>query len=215
MIYNVLLITEQKLKDFTAINDNVDTTELRFAIQTAQNIFLQETLGTNLFEYILKLVKDGDIDLIQYDDYKELLNNFIQPMLIQYSYYLSLDNFFVKFMNIGLVQNRSEQGNPIDIRTLTYLKNNAKNLAEFQDNLLRRHLVFNSWKYPQYTLTSNNGDLIPEFTGAFKSNVILPGGRRILGYPGYGAGNAGGGYGVNPVYDCGYPWWYGGRRSGE
>jgi len=117
------------------------------------------------------LVDNGDIDTLPYIRYKELLNNFIQPMLIQYSYYLSLDNFFVKFMNIGLVQNRSEQGNPIDIRTLTYLKNNAKNLAEFQDNLLRRHLVFNSWKYPQYTLTSNNGDKVARiFSLSFDPN---------------------------------------------
>lgn len=165
MIYNVLLITEQKLKENTPINDNVDTSELRFSIQQAQTIFIQESLGTNLYEYILGLVQNGDIDLAQYSDYKDLLKNFIQPTLISYAYYLALDNFYVKFMNIGLVQNRSEQGNPIDIRTLTYLKNNAKDNAQFNDNLLRRHLVFNNWKYPQYTVTTNNGQLIPEFGG--------------------------------------------------
>lgn len=216
MIYNVLLITEQKLKENTPINDNVDTSELRFSIQQAQTIFIQESLGTNLYEYILGLVQNGDIDLPQYSDYKELLRNFIQPTLISYAYYLALDNFYVKFMNIGLVQNRSEQGNPIDIRTLTYLKNNAKDNAQFNDNLLRRHLVFNNWKYPQYTVTTNNGQLIPEFGGAFKSPITLPSNGRFSSKNGSGLNlGTGSGYSGSNWYGCPYPWWYGGPGSGE
>lgn len=213
MIYNVLLITEQLLKQNTPINDNVDTSELRFSISQAQTIFIQESLGTNLYEFILELVQNGDIDDAQYIDYKELLRNFIQPTLISYAYYLALDNFYIKFMNIGLVQNRSEQGNPVDIRTLSYLKTNAQNNAQFNDNLLRRHLVFNNQKFPQYTLTTNNGQLIPEFGGAFKSSMVLPTNGR------YGSKNAsglgyGGSYGNN-FYGCPYPSWYGGTGSGE
>jgi len=205
MIYNVLLISEQKLKDNTSINENVDSSELRFCIQQAQQIFIQESLGTNLYEYILKLVKDGDIDLPAKVKYKELLNNFIAPTLISYAYYLALDNFFVKFVNVGLQSYRSEQSSNIGIKEFTYLKNNSKAQAEFNDNLLRRHLVFNNADYPQYTLTTNNGQLIPEFGGAFKSSVTLPSRGR------YGIG----GYGLNPIYDCPIPSWYGGRGSGE
>ena len=214
MIYDVLLISEQKLKSNTPINDNVDSSELRFSIQQAQQIFIQETLGTNLYEYILDLVKTGDIDDPIKIDYKELLNNFIQPTLISYSYYLALDNFWVKFVNIGLQNMRSEQGTPIDIRGLTYLKNNARDNAQFNDNLLRRHLVFNNWKYPQYTLTTNNGQLIPEFGGAFKSSITLPTAGRTYTKNGSGL-SLGGNYGNQNFYGCPIPWWYGGRGSGE
>ena len=100
MAYNVLFISEQKLKDNTPITDNVDSSELRFAIQQAQAIQLQESLGTNLYEYLLQVVDDNTIntDPALYR-YKGLLDNFIQPTLIAFSYYLSLDNFWVKFMN--------------------------------------------------------------------------------------------------------------------
>ena len=120
MIYNVLLISEQKLKDNTPINDNVDTAELRFSIQQAQQIFIQESLGTNLYEYILGLVSNGDIDDPSKIHYKELLNNFIQPTLISYAYYLALDNFYLKFVNIGLQQMRSEQGRVRRVLNLCY-----------------------------------------------------------------------------------------------
>ena len=177
MAYNVLFISEQKLKDNTPITDNVDSSELRFAIQQSQAIQLQESLGTNLYEYLLKIVDDNTIntDAGLYR-YKALLDNFIQPTLIAWSYYLSLDNFWVKFMNVGLVQNRNEQGSAVDLKTLQYLKNNAKNQAEFQDNLLRRHLLFRSGWYPEYFSGNlNDGQLPPETDSAFKANMTLPG----------------------------------------
>lgn len=207
MIYNVLLITEQKLKDNTPINENVDVSELRFCISQAQQIFIQESLGTNLYEKILKLVQDNEIGLPANINYKELLNNFIQPTLISYSYYLGLDNFFVKFVNTGLQQFAGEQSSSIGFKEFQYLKNTAKDNAEFNDNLLRRHLVFNNWKYPEYTVVENNGQLIPEFGGAFKSSIVLPPSGR-------------GGRGINGTYgsdyfNCSVPWWYGGKGSGE
>lgn len=176
MVYNVLFISEQKLKDNTPINDNVDSSELRFCIQQAQNLQLQETLGTNLYNKLLQLVDTGDIDNISYIKYKELLNNFVQPTLISFAYYLSLDNFWVKFINIGLVQNRSEQGQPVDLKTLQYLKQNALNQAEFNNNLLRRHLIFRSGWYPEYTSGAlNNGQLPPDTNNAFTAGITLPG----------------------------------------
>lgn len=174
---NVLFISEQKLKENTAINENVDSSELRFAIQQAQTIFLQESLGTNLYQKLQELVDNGDINQPQYDKYKELLNQFVQPTLISYAYYLALDNFFVKFMNVGLVQNRNEQGGNVDLKTLQYLKQNAKNQSEFNDNLLRRHLVFRSGWYPEYVSGDlNNGQLPPDSQNPFKSSITTPGG---------------------------------------
>ena len=206
MIYNVLLISEQKLKDNTPINENVDSSELRFCIQQAQTIFIQETLGTNLYEYILEAVSNGDIDTIGYIRYKELLNNFIQPTLISYAYYLGLDNFFVKFVNVGLQSFSTEQSNPIGIKELTYLKNNARDNAQFNDNLMRRHLVFNNQWYPQYTLIENNGQLVPEFGGAFKTSITLPAGGNI-------GGNFGIRGGIGGLFNCPIPWWYSGNNS--
>lgn len=203
MVYNVLLISEQKLKDNTPINENVDSSELRFCISQAQQIFIQESLGTNLYEYILEAVQNGDIETAGYIHYKELLNNFIQPTLISYAYYLGLDNFFVKFVNVGLQSFSTEQSNPIGIKELMYLKNNAKDNAQFNDNLLRRHLVFNNANFPQYTLVTNNGQLIPEFGGAFKSSITLPAGRNIRGNFGIRSG-------FGSIFGCPYPSWYGG-----
>jgi hypothetical protein len=212
MLYNVLFISEQKLKDNTPITDNVDSSELRFAIQQAQTIQIQESLGTNLYEYFLKIIDDNtintDVTLIRY---KELMNNFIQPTLIAYSYYLSLDNFWVKFMNVGLVQNRNEQGSSVDLKTLQYLKTNAENQAQFQDNLLRRHLLFRSGWYPEYFSGNlSDGQLPPETDTPFKSSMTLPN----AGYYASGRGWNGNFNMMGPL--CagnGFPTWYNGGNS--
>ncbi len=62
MAKNVLFISESKLKDNTPITDNVDSSELRFAIQQAQAIQIQETLGTNLYEYLLTIVDNDTVN---------------------------------------------------------------------------------------------------------------------------------------------------------
>lgn len=207
MIYNVLLISEQKLIDNTAINgSNVDTSELRFCIQQGQTLFLQESLGTNLYEKLLQLVDDNEIGLSGNTKYKNLLDNFVQPTLIQYAYYIALDNFFVKWANVGLVQNRTEQGGSIDLKTLQYLKTNAKNNAEFNDNLLRRHLIFKSGEYPEYVSGNlNDGQLPPETNSAFKSSITTPGQGYYYGSSWNWKYNA-----MGPLCaGSGFPTWYG------
>ena len=196
MLYNVLFISEQKLKDNTPITDNVDSSELRFAIQQAQTIQIQESLGTNLYEYLLKIIDDNtintDIALVRY---KELMNNFVQPTLIAYSYYLALDNFWVKFMNVGLVQNRNEQGSAVDLKTLQYLKSNARNV------------LFRSGWYPEYFSGNlQHGELPPETDTPFKSSMTLPN----AGYYASGRGWNGNFNMMGPL--CagnGFPTWYG------
>lgn len=205
MNYNVLLISEQKLKSQAPIDNNVDSDELRYCIQQAQSIYIQETLGTNFYEEILNQVESGVISTSGATYNKELLDNFIQPALVAYSYYILLDNMFVKMVNVGLQQFRSEQSNPIGLKEFQYLKDSAKDRAQFLDNLMRRHLVFENWKYPKYTQVTNNGQLIPEFGSPFRTSVILP--TSNYNYRGnvWGYNN---GYGNNPWFNCPIPWWY-------
>jgi hypothetical protein len=171
----ILLISEETLKTYTAINESVQSDELRFCILQAQAIFLQESLGTNLYEEMLRLVDTGDILQPGYAVYKNLLDTYIQPMLVTYSYYLGMDNFYVKWISVGLVSNRSEQGEKIDHRTFQYLKSNSKQQAEFNDNLLRRHLIFRSGLYPEYTSGNlNSGQLPPIPATPFQSPITVP-----------------------------------------
>jgi len=75
---NVLLISEELLKTYSYISENVQSDELRYAIMISQNIEIQESLGTNLYQHILDAVDNGTIGDVSNTNYKYLLDTYIQ-----------------------------------------------------------------------------------------------------------------------------------------
>lgn len=168
MINAVFFVSESTLKNNTALNDNIDSQELRFAIITAQNLNIQETLGQPLYEKIQSLISTNTIA----GDYKYLLDQYIVPTTIYWAYYHALDNFFVKIMNVGIVANSTEQGNAIDFKTFQFLKNNAKSNAEYYDQAMRRYLCAYASLFPEYN-TTPIGEILPQRGSAFRNSVAL------------------------------------------
>jgi len=169
----VFLVSETTLKKQTAINDNVDSGQLRNAISVAQDINLQETLSTSLYNKILDLVDTGAITGSTNTNYKTLLDDYIVPMVTHYSYFYAMDDFIMKFMNVGLVQGFSEQGNPLDINMFKMLKNGARDKAEWYDNRLRDHLFNNDQLYPEYKTSTTDGTLPAANTDGFMSSIVM------------------------------------------
>jgi hypothetical protein len=168
----VFFISEDYLKTNTAINENVDSGELRFAILTSQSINIQETLGQPLYEEIQQQVSGNTLT----PDNRYLLDKYIVPATTQWAYYHGLDNFFVKWVNVGLVQNRNEQGSNIDIRTFKYLKDNARSTAEFYDQNMRRWLCAKSNLYPKYNVV-DIGKIMPERGSANRRSIAMRSGN--------------------------------------
>jgi len=169
----VYFISETKLKDYSNINDNVDSGSLRQAIRTAQLINLQETLGTSLYDKLSDLVDTGDITGATNSNYKTLLDDYVVDVVIQYSVFYALDDFIYKFMNVGLVQGFSEQGSWLDISTFKMIKNSARDRAEFFDNRLREHLFNNENLYPAYKTSTTDGTLPGAHTDGIISSIVL------------------------------------------
>ena len=169
----VYFISETKLKDYTSINDNVDSGSLRQAIRTAQLINLQETLGTSLYKELEGLVESGEITGSTNSNYRTLLDDYVVDVVIQYALFFALDDFIFKFMNVGLVQGSSEQGSPLDIQTFKMIKNGAKDRAEWFDNRLREHLFNNENLYPAYETSTTDGTLPGANTDGFTSSIVF------------------------------------------
>jgi hypothetical protein len=168
----VFFISEDYLKTNTSISENIDSGELRFCILTAQNINVQETLGQPLYEEIQLQVSGNTLT----PDNRFLLDKYIVPATTQWAFYHGLDNFFVKWVNVGLVQNRNEQGSNIDIRTFKYLKDNARSTAEFYDQNMRRWLCAKSNLYPKYNVV-DIGKIMPERGSANRRSIAMRSGN--------------------------------------
>lgn len=105
---NILLISEDTLKTYSHLNDNVWGKSLTPAIITAQDIYLQKFLGSCLYKKVLELVENGGIRNENYAIYKELLDDYIANFLIYQTLANLIPEISTKITNMGLVVSNDE-----------------------------------------------------------------------------------------------------------
>ena len=105
---NILLISEDTLKTYSHLNDNVWGKSLTPAIITAQDIYLQKFLGSCLYKKVLELVENGGIRNENYAMYKELLDSYITNFLIYQTLANLIPEISTKITNMGLVASNDE-----------------------------------------------------------------------------------------------------------
>ena len=147
MIY---LLSEQRLKaDF--LNDNIASELILPSIQTAQDIYLRQTLGDSLLDKICCLVRENELE----EPYKTLLDEYI----IIYLEYLAMAELCVpstfKLGNIGVAQNYDSNVNTQTIQNVKYLESYYKQKASFYENRLTTFIQKHYNLYPEYNTVSD------------------------------------------------------------
>ena len=105
---NVLLISEATVKANSEISDNLYGSYLLPAIRTSQELYLQPVLGKSLYESIIDKVSDGSIVNEGNASYKELLDDYIQPYLLERVLADLVPIVSAKIANLGTVVSKDE-----------------------------------------------------------------------------------------------------------
>lgn len=189
-----LFIGTQYLRDNTIINDNVDAKVLQPIIRSAQTKYIQQTIGTSLYDKMIELVDDANpsnpIPVPITGVYKTLLEDYIIPVLMQYSIYEAIPFMNFKFRNKSISKQSSDNSTPADLSELSYIRDNVLQTAQFYSERMSKYLCNNGTLFPEYT---SNDDLNPNTQNYF-SGIFIPKRRCnwINGYDGY--------YGNNNLY---------------
>lgn len=147
----VFLISEAKFREFTDVDNNLDTTLIKNAIREAQDIELQRVLGTNLYQKLLSDVQSSSLT----GNYKTLVDDYVQDFLIYATYYYSLDSIYLRSRNNGLlIPNGGENSDSADRSLYNVKRQNVKNKMEYYSQRLRNYLIENDGTFPE--LNSNN-----------------------------------------------------------
>jgi len=157
----VLFISEDKLKDSTAINMNVDVQFLLPYVRIAQEKYIETKLGTNLFVAIQQMIKLGTIGNVGNANYKLLLDDYIADVLIHYSFYEVLPFLRYKVQNNNVVAKTAENSNPLSRTDAQDLRSEVSNTAQFYTERLVSYLCDNSNLYPEYS-TNTGSDISPD-----------------------------------------------------
>lgn len=152
---NILLISEVTLKKYTLINDNIDGVYLLPAIQMAQDVDLDNVIGTKLCNKLKELVRTGDIVKEGFANYKILLDDYVTPYLawdVMSTVQIGID---YKLTNSGVVRNDDERKSHLEYKNAASLQNQYQKYANAFLTKLKNYLSANSNKYPEYRQCEN------------------------------------------------------------
>jgi len=169
----VLLISETKLKAFTNINKNVDMDVLKAEVQIAQDIDLQTILGTLFYQHLLDQVSSTGNTFSA--DEKTLVDDYVQPYLIQTAYFNAIPQIMYRTMNNGITSGTMENASAVDIETMKYLRSIQKQRADFYSQRLLDYLLMGRGqnKFPQYNTASTIDGMIPDRTQKYNNGIFL------------------------------------------
>jgi hypothetical protein len=157
----VLLISEQKLKDSTAINLNVDVNILLPYVLQAQTLYIEPKLGTQLYEHIKGLIQAGTIGDAGNAAYKTLLDDYISFVLVNYSFYHAIPYLRFKVENGNIYSKTSETGTALSTEESQSLREEISNTAQYYTERLIEYIRNNIGDYPEYS-TNSGADVNPD-----------------------------------------------------
>jgi hypothetical protein len=169
----VLLISEVKLKAFTNINKNVDMDVLKAEVQIAQDIDLQTILGTKFYNHLLSQVSSTGNTFNANET--TLVNDYIQPFLIQTAYFNSMPGIMYRSMNRGIVEGTMENATSVDINTFKYLRTIQKQRSDFYMTRLQDYLLIGRGQnqFPDYVSQSTIDGMIPDRSQKYNNGIFL------------------------------------------
>ena len=149
----VLLVSEERMKNWTSLDNNIRIDVLTPSILNAQEVYSQSSLGTSFFDRLKEGVRNNDLTA----DEEGLLRDYVGPALMQYALYLLLPNLKYKMVEKGILNGASEETTTTTLEELNYLRANAMDLAQFYDERLKEFLCQHANLFPLWRNWSGNG----------------------------------------------------------
>jgi hypothetical protein len=162
-----LFISRTDLVKNSIIDGNTDTDKFIQFIRIAQEIEIQNYLGTDLYNKISADIVAGTLT----GDYLNLVNDYVQPMLIWWAQVNYLPYAAYQIKNGGVFKHTSENSESVSKNEVDYLVEKARNTAEYYTRRFVDYMSFNSSTFPEYNSNSDS-DVYPDKDSLFNGWVL-------------------------------------------
>ena len=163
----VLFISEEKLKDSTAINLNVDVNLLLPYVRQAQKLYVEPKLGTDLYEKLKSEITAGTLA----GAYKTLVDDYIGDMLPNWAFFHAIPFLRFKIENGNIYSRTSETGTALSTEEAQHLREEIRNTAEYYTERMIEYVTNNTSDFPEYGTAS--GADIPADKNAYYNGMNL------------------------------------------
>ena len=162
-----LFISRTDLVKNSIIDANTDTDLFIQFIKIAQEIEVQNYLGTDLYNKISADIIAGTLS----GDYLNLVNDYVQPMLIWWAQVNYIPYAAYQIKNGGVFKHTSENAESASRSEVDYLVQKARNTAEYYTRRFVEYMNFNSNLFPEYNSNSDS-DVYPDNDSLFNGWVL-------------------------------------------
>lgn len=163
-----IFIKRSDLIKNTALSGSIDTDKFIQFVKIAQEIHIQNYLGTDLYNKISADIIAGELA----DDYLALVNDYVQPMLIHYAMIEYLPFAAYTIANGGVYKHNSENSSLAAKEEIDALIAKERDYAEYYTQRLIDYLSFHApSKFPEY-YSNNNEEIYPDKNALFNGWML-------------------------------------------
>tara|TARA_B100001093_G_scaffold68914_1_gene59136 strand:+ start:1621 stop:2136 length:516 start_codon:yes stop_codon:yes gene_type:complete len=167
-----LFISRTDLVKNSIIDGNVDTDKFIQFIKVAQQIDIQNLLGTDLYNKIGADIASGAGGGAGLSgNYLTLVNTFVQPTLIWFAQMNYIPFAAYQIKNGGVFKHSSETAQNVDKNEVDYLVSKAREYANYYSTRLVDYLSFHNDLFPEYN-SNTDEDISPDTDTTFKGWVL-------------------------------------------
>jgi hypothetical protein len=166
--YNALFLSEDSLKDYSLIREDVDMQTLKPTIRAVQDYYLYKLLGSSLFCDLQDKIVAGTLN----SDEVALIQIYITPCMAWAVMKVAPVFISMKYSNRGVVQMTGPNAQPASTSDLQMLGDMANKHYELYAERLVRFLIANNSLFPTYRQMSQYNDVSPALNG-WDSQIAL------------------------------------------
>ena len=163
----VLLVSEQRMKQWTNLDNNIRIDILTPSILQAQDLYIQDTLGTPFYKRLKEGVVANDLTLNE----SAFLKDYVGPCLMQYALYMLMPSLKYKMVEKGILNGTSEETQPTTLDEMKWLQQNTLNTAEFYNKRMLEYLQDNPGMFTLYTNPTANDGMNPNKRNPYFSGL--------------------------------------------
>lgn len=162
-----LFIKREDIVRQTALGGNVDTDKFIQFIKIAQEIHIQNYLGTKLYDKISSDIIASSLS----GDYLSLVTGYIQPMLIHFAMMEYLPFAAYTIANGGVYKHSSENSSSVEKTEVDFLIEKERKIAEYYVRRFIDFMTFHQSDYPEYNQNTNE-DIYPDHDVQYSGWVL-------------------------------------------
>lgn len=195
-----LFVSEQKLKSFTSVNENVSPRDLVPFILQSQDIELQNYLGSTFYMQLKSQVLNNTLTAAN----QFLIDNYIAAALCNWGLMRALPFLRTKIYNKSVMTPTSDSSQSTNLEEIKFLQEQLRSTAETYTKRMMERLILHPSDYPAYTAPSSLDGQLPDKTDPYFGSLVTTGrpyayGKKLRAR--WNNGGYGGYYGCAGCYD--------------